>query len=126
MWKTWLKIETDLLQNCPFDPILELAGSEEGAKLFSGVPQMDLPAAAALTPNYSTSLDDVQKHTTVKINPVNFEWTAAIVESPRLGHAHTIKGKILACRLPDLMIRHNIVPTSRTWERFSPPQEGTS
>ena len=126
MWKTWLKIEADLQQNSRFDPILELAMSPESAKLFSAVPQMNLPAAAALTPNYSTSLDDVQKHTAENIEPVDFEWTAAIMDSPRFGCAHTIRGKILACRLPDLVIRHNIVPTSRTWERFSPPQERTS
>jgi hypothetical protein len=128
MWNAWVNIEADLAENSPFDPVLELVNSAEGAKLLRQVPQMDLPAPASLTPHYSTSLDDVAKHTTLNIEPVDFQYIGAIVESSRLASAHITRGKILACRMPDLMINWNLVTTSKIWEKskgMSPAQGST-
>src|SRR5580700_3869898 len=47
MWNAWVNIEADLAENSPFDPVLELVNSAEGAKLLRQVPQMDLPAPAS-------------------------------------------------------------------------------
>lgn len=116
MWKAWQKIEKDLDQRTPFDAVAELAKSPQAASLFSPVPQMDIPAAAAMTPSYGVPLDDVVKHTTAKIDPVDFEFTAAVMESSRSGSIHRVRGKILACRMPDMTIRHHLVVTSRIWE----------
>jgi hypothetical protein len=117
MWKTWLAIETDFHQNAPFDPVLELAASDQADKLFSPVPQMDLPPAAFIIPqSYGVQLSDIQANSTVTIEPVEFSFMSAIVESPRLASQHAMRGKILACRLPDMTIKHNMVLTSKLWE----------
>jgi Serine dehydrogenase proteinase len=118
MWDAWIAIEQDLKETTPFDPIFELLNSTEGAKLLSPVPLISLPMAASASAHFSTTIADVMTAATVSVEPVAFEHTNAIVESSRLASAHTTKGKILATRNPDLMIRYNIVTTARSWERL--------
>lgn len=120
MWNTWLKIEEDMSQRVPFDAVSELSKSPQGPKLFGPVPQTTLPATVGgVTQHYSTTFDDVMKHATVNIDPVDFELLAALVDSPRTGRSHMVRGKILACRMPDLTIKHHTVVTSRGWEKSS-------
>ncbi len=61
-------------------------------------------------------------HSKTTINPVDFEHTNALVESSRLAFSNVSRGKILACRTPDLMIKYNRVFTSVEWETAT--QEG--
>ncbi len=124
MWDAWLKIEGDLDENRPFDPILELAASAEGSKLLSPVPQIDLPSSASGSAHFSTTIDDVKKHSTTTINPVDFAYTDAIVESSRTASAHITRGKILASRTPDLIINYNLVTTAKIWEKAQKPSQG--
>lgn len=117
MWEVWLNLEQDLKENTPFDPIFELLRSPEAGKLLSPVPQLDIPLHAQASQHWNTSLDDLQKALTVKIDPVDFQYPTAMVESSREAYSNIIKGKILACRNPDLMIRYNRVVSSREWEK---------
>ncbi len=129
MWEAWLHIEKDLQEREPFDPIHELAKSAEATKLLGPVPQMDLPATAgAITASFSTTLDDVKKHTTTHVGAVDFAHIGAIVESSRCASAHMIKGKILATRMPYMSIDYNLVTTSKLWEKLEaepPAKKGT-
>ena len=117
MWETWLEIEEDLGERRPFDPIFELAKSSEADKLLAPVPQIDLPAPASMSAHFQTTIADVTQASETKIDPVDFEYTGAIVESSRMASAHVTRGKILACRMPDLIIKYNAVTTSQAWER---------
>jgi hypothetical protein len=117
MWNVWLDIEQELKENDPFRPLYELLRSGEAPKLLAPVPQLDLPQHATAAAHYQTSIDDVVKAITARIDPVDFEFTTALVESGRLADAYVTKGKILSCRKPDLMINFNVVTLSRAWEK---------
>jgi hypothetical protein len=118
MWNVWLNLEQELKERAPFDFVIELLKSAEAPKLLGPVPQIDLPICAAASAHFQTSIDDVNKNSKVKINPVDFEYTDALVESSRLSHAHVTRGKILSCRNPDLMIHWNRLITSQEWEKL--------
>lgn len=119
MWRVWLDIETDLQENSPFDPVVELGRSSEAAKLFAPVPQINLPAGAAnVAAHFSTTIDDVMKHSATVIEPVDVVYKDALVESTRLSSVHVVKGKILASRTPDLLVNYNLVFTERSWQRI--------
>ena len=122
MWSAWSRIDTDLDQRSPFDVLEQLAKSPEAGKLFAPVPQMDIPQVAQLVPSYQTTFADLKSATNSAINPVDIEVTIAIVESSRSSSSHTMRGKILATRWPDMTIRHNLVITSNRWQN----QESTS
>jgi hypothetical protein len=124
MWDVWLSIESDLKERSPFDILIELLRSSEATKLLAPVPQLDISAAATMGTHYNTGLDDIVKHTKVQVNPVDFEHLNALVESNRLAHSNVTKGKILACRMPDLLIKYNRVITSLEWEKLEPKKKG--
>jgi len=117
MWSVWLSLEQDLQERTPFDYVFELLKSAEGQKLLNPVPQLDIPPCAESSQHWNNSLEDLKKAITVMVNPVDFSYTTAMVESSRIAYANTTRGKILSCRNPDLMIHYNRVVTSREWER---------
>jgi hypothetical protein len=55
---------------------------------------------------------------TTTVNPVDFETTNALVESSRMAFSNVTKGKILACRTPDLVIKFNRYYTSAQWDKY--------
>jgi Serine dehydrogenase proteinase len=116
MWQAWIKIEEDLQEREPFEPIFELLKSTEAKKLLADVPLLNMPYSAAGVASYQTTMSDVTTAITTTVSPVDFDFTSAIVESKRSGAAHITKGKILATRTPDLTIQYNAVMTSRTWQ----------
>ena len=125
MWEVWLNFEDELQENDPFEPILELMKSTQAKKLLAPVPQLAMPRGLTGNLNYQTSIEDANKASKIKIDPVDFEYTNANVESLRFGYAQKTKGKILSCRMPDMIIRHNTITTARTWERFEEPKKET-
>jgi hypothetical protein len=125
MWSVWLNIEHDLQERFPFDTVIELLNSPEAAKLLSPVPQLVIPPNVTSSAHYNTSIDDVMKHATQTINPVDFELRNALVESSRTGSRNVTKGKILACRTPDLMMKYNRVVSSIQWETEQGEKEGS-
>jgi len=124
MWSVWLDIEQDLKERTPFNPIFELLRSPEAKTLLSQVPQMDLPMCATGSAHFQTTIDDVKKHSKLVTNPIDFEFTNAIVESKDLARSHVTRGKILSCRNPDLLIHYNLVTASREWEKVKNPEKG--
>ena len=126
MWSVWLSLEQDLKENSPFDPIFELLKSTQASKLLAPVPQLDIPAHASAMTHWNTSLADLNAALTVKIDPVDFEYSTAVVESSHAAYSNVVRGKILSCRNPDLMIRYNRVVTSREWEKAQPQQQGAA
>jgi hypothetical protein len=117
MWEVWLSLEQDLKERTPFDFVFELLKSPEAGKLLSPVPQLEIPMCSEASAHWNTSLDDLKKASTVTINPVDFEYMTAMVESSREAYSNITRGKILSCRNPDLMIHFNRVVTSREWEK---------
>jgi|SRR5580692_8902781 hypothetical protein len=121
MWSVWLSLEQDLKESTPFDPIFELLKSSEASKLLAPVPQLATPAHADATTHWNTSLADLAAAVQVTIDPVDFNYTTAMVESSRAAYSNVTRGKILSCRNPDLMIRFNRIVTSREWEKAQKP-----
>jgi len=122
MWDVWLSIEEDLQERIPFDTIIELLNSSEAKKLLSAVPQLDIASTTVASAHYSTTIKDAMDATKVFVDPVDFEYTNAVVESSRAAFVNVSKGKILSCRTPDLMITYNRLLTSVTWSEI--PKEG--
>lgn len=125
MWDVWLSIEVELKEAEPFYPIFELLKNPKVAeKLLAPVPQLDIPMCATVSSNFQTGLKDVKDLSKTTVEPVDFETVNAVVESSRVAHKHVSKGKILSCRNPDLMIRYNMIVSSRSWEpQENPPEE---
>jgi hypothetical protein len=122
MWDAWLDIEKELKERSPFDFTIELLRSAEGPKLLAPVPQFTVPASVTVGSHFNTTLADIMGHAQTTINPVDFEHTNALVESSRIAFSNVTKGKILACRTPDLVIKYNRVITSLEWGK-TPKQE---
>ena len=118
MWEAWLDLESELQERVPFNPLAELLSSPEASKLLSPIPQFDLPFNTPAPSNFSADIDGVKK-ASVGINPVDFEYKTALIESARVNHAFTHKGKFLSCRTPDLTIQCNIVNTFMGWVKQS-------
>ncbi|MFC5861790.1 hypothetical protein ACFPT7_05760 [Acidicapsa dinghuensis] len=118
MWQAWLLLEEELKEREPFDPICELLNSSEASKLLAPVPQLDVPLCATATGHYNTTLSDLNNAVTSKVEPVDYGYTDAIVESPRVAFAHKVKGKILSHRTPDMQIRYNVLVKSSVWENL--------
>src|SRR5262249_13182753 len=116
-------VEDELQERDPFDPLVELMKSPEADKLLAPVLQLELPRAITGNLSYQTSIEDAINNSKTKIEPVDFRYTNAIVESARLAYAQVTKGKVLSCRLPDMFIRHNAITTSRTWEKYEESKE---
>lgn len=123
MWAAWLNIESELQENEQFDPLLELMKSSQAPKLLAPVRQIDMPRGFTGNLSYQTTIDDINKNAVTEIEPVDFRYTNAIVESPRIAYAQATKGKILSCRMPDMFIRHNVVETSRDWSKLEQPKQ---
>lgn len=116
MWALWLDLEADLKEREPFSPIIELLNSTQATKLLLAIPQLTLPINAP-SPTYSqTDLQTVQTAANVGVDPVAFEHVDAMIESGRLAYRGVTKGKILACRTPDLNIQYNSIIYFRGWE----------
>jgi hypothetical protein len=116
MWSVWLNIENELKESTPFDPIIELMNSSEASKLLAPVSQLKISPGAIMGVHYNSPIADIQANSTVEVNPVDFEYTNALVESKTLAYGNVTKGKILSCRMPDLMIKFNRIITSYGWE----------
>ena len=119
MWNVWLDVEADLKERLPFNLLTELLSSAEASKLLTPIPQLDLPMSAAAVTNFSSTIPDVKAHAAVSVNPVDFEFKTAIVESSRQAHECLTRGKILSCRTPDMVIQFNAVPTFSGWRETS-------
>ncbi len=117
MWSVWLNIEEELKERSPFDFIIELLKSAEASKLLSPVPQFSVPASISVGSHFNTTLADIMAHATTTVNPVDFEHTNALVESSRIAFSNVTKGKIVACRTSDLMIKYNRYYASAEWEK---------
>jgi hypothetical protein len=119
MWQLWLDLEDDLKERRPFSPIMELLNSSEAQKLISPVPQLELPCNAPSPSYFQAQLADVTG-AVKEVEPVDFEYAVAIMQSVRLARRNVTRGKILACRLPDLNIRFNALTSFRGWETVKP------
>lgn len=124
MWETWLSIEEETKERERFDPIVELLNSTETSKLLAPVPQINLPMCATATGSFQTTIDQVLEKARVEVEPVDFAFTSAMVESSRSAKSQIIRGKFLACRTPDMAIRYNMLVTSRLWESEGTGTEG--
>jgi hypothetical protein len=117
IWAAWLDIEEELKERTPFNPMHELMSSAEAGKLLLPVPQLELPMNAGSPGQMHATVQEVQTAAKTRINPVDFLLKTAIVESSRMAHSSTTRGKILACRNPNLVINYNVVTASSGWQK---------
>jgi Serine dehydrogenase proteinase len=115
MWASWLEIEDEMKERTPFNPLIELLGSNQSGKLLEPTPQLLLPVNAGSPGNFSATIPDVTNASSTKIDPVDFEIKEALVESARMSHTGLTRGKILSCRTPNLVIHYNAIPTFQGW-----------
>lgn len=135
IWQVWQDIEKDLKIREPFNPIFELMASDQGAKLVGQVAQpkgtVVVPGVhqqliqnvhivgkdgAALPVPTATMLKAIIDSGSVMIDPVDYEYTSAIMESTRVASRHSTRGKIMAFRAPDLNFQIHLVPAKMCWE----------
>lgn len=115
IWALWLELEAEMKERELYDPIIELLRSDEGQKLLAPVPQLSMPINAPSPSYLQADINQVNAAANVNINPVEFSYIDAMIESGKLAFHSITKGQILACRTPDLMICYNSIFTSRGW-----------
>jgi hypothetical protein len=121
MWEVWLDLEDELQERRPFSPITELMNSPQAGTLLAPVPQLALPINAPGPTNFSADIPGVQAVAQGSmVEPVDFAFVTAIMESARLAHRASVKGKILSSRLPDLNLQLNCLTSFHGWETVSP------
>lgn len=116
MWKIWLDIEKELATRKPFNPIgYVLANQAQAAKLLAPIPQLNLPPNAP-QPVIQQAIQQLLQVGIVEIDPVECVLTVSVMESKRMAKREMIRGKILACRTPDLKVQANLLIQSAGWE----------
>jgi hypothetical protein len=119
MWNLWLDLEQEFKERQPFSPIIELLNSPQADRLLAPVPLLHLPVNASSPTYFSADMDAVKGAITEKVEPIDFETVDAVIESSRLAFRGMTKGKILACRTPDLQLQYNLVVSYRGWGQSS-------
>ena len=122
MWKIWLDVEDDLEMRRPFNPIGIVLASPQADNLMAPIPQLNLPPNAP--PGViQQAIQQLLQVGVAQIDPVQCEVTTSVIESPRLASRELISGRILACRMPDLNVKANLLIERAGWERVSIPAE---
>jgi hypothetical protein len=116
MWDLWLDLEEELKERHPFSPIMELLNSAQSSKLLESVSQLTLPCNAPQPTNFQSNMTEVQGAAT-RVEAIDYEQICGVIESCRLANRSTTKGRILACRMPDLKIQFNVLVSFRGWEK---------
>ena len=115
IWKIWRDIEDEFEFRKPFDPSLVLMQSPQGEQILAPVPQLNIPAN---TPDAVVQqiFTQIMANAVQLISPVDFAFTPVIVESLRRASCYRLRGKVLACRLPNLNFQSNVIFTAKGWE----------
>jgi Serine dehydrogenase proteinase len=145
MWRIWLDIEEELKARKPFNPLGEaLSNPEVANQLLRTVSQPIMPPTSqvaqhiiqnfqipqvsagskAVLPGLGDFFKELFNSSVVDVPPTDFELLTAIMESTRTASRERAKGKILACRMPDLTFRASLAMTSAGWERVEIQQTG--
>ena len=137
MWEIWQDIEADLKIRKPFAPIHELMASPQAKNLLQPRQSL-LPLGQGLTQQLIQNIQlaggaagggvgDVIKKSlefsTVTIDPVDYQVVSAVMESCRVASRHVVNGKVISCRMPDLNIQINAIPSKTEWEAVQLPAE---
>ncbi|HEX3149230.1 MAG TPA: hypothetical protein VHR66_14245 [Gemmataceae bacterium] len=115
IWKIWSDIERDLQFRVPFDPHTVLLQSPSAAQLLGPVPQINLPGDAPQEV-INQVLQQVMANAVQGVPPAEFQFTPVVVESARRAAHYTVRGQILASRMPNLTIQSNVLFSWKGWE----------
>jgi hypothetical protein len=96
---------------------VEFASSPSAEALFTPIQQVNLPADLP-PPLMQPVLQKIVNGLAVSgVPPVDYELLTAVVESCRRSSRFVIRGKIMACRMPDLQLAANVVQTHIGWSQ---------
>jgi hypothetical protein len=129
MWKIWLDIEKELEVRTRFNPIFHMSSDTDIANsLFGPVLQSHSPAVQNHVMqlinniqlqqgggNAGTVAKSIVDSLSSKVKSMDVSLTTGIMESLRKASYELQRAKILACRMPDLQMKVNVVPVSSSW-----------
>jgi hypothetical protein len=120
IWRIWRDIEDEFDFRKPFDPTFVLMQSPLAQQVLSPVPQLNIPVGV---PDHIVQgiFAQVMATAVQQVPPVDFALTPVVVESLRRISHYRLRGKVLACRLPNLNIQSNVIFTAKGWEQPPPP-----
>lgn len=118
MWAVWKDIEEEMECTNPFDPLKIILSDKEREKLITTVPQIQIPSN--LPPQILQQVINkiLSQIGVVQIEPIEYEYLSAVVESVGCRSEYRIKGKISAVRLPDMKIAVNVIKTEYEWKFY--------
>ncbi len=121
-WKIWLDVEKELEIRKPFHPVYVLMANAAAAEsLLAPVPQLNIPPDAPDEVRQGLIAEMIGQGI-LEIEPVDFQFVSAVMESPRLASRDKFKGKIIACRTADLDLQTNVIGTETGWEAVEIPE----
>lgn len=120
IWKIWRDIEDEFEFRKPFSPGLVLMQSAQAAQILAPVPQLNIPANTP-EPVVQEIFKSLIANAIQPISPVDFAYAPVVVESLRRASCFRVRGKVLACRMPNLNIQSNVIFTAKGWEQSPVP-----
>lgn len=126
MWALWEDIEAELQCREPFDPMAILEESGAAAPLFGPVTLLNLPANLPQELARQAYQQVLSQINLVSVPPVDYDISVALVESRRVASAFRVRGKIMAKRDFDGMVRLNNVRVLSRWEKVDIPRDDGS
>jgi hypothetical protein len=120
IWKIWKDIEEEFEFRKPFDPSFVLLQSAQGQLILAPIPQLNIPAGTP-DPVVQSIFAQIMANAVQPISPVDFAFTPVVLESLRRASHYRVRGRILACRMPNLNIQSNVLFTGKGWEQASLP-----
>jgi len=116
----WKNIESEMQCNKPFNIMETIKNSPEGPKLFSPVPQANIPSN--LQPQLMQQVFNnimAQASQLIQVNPIDYELILSTVESIYGKSVYILEGKIVAARLPNMQFQISNTITSNCWKYSS-------
>ncbi|MEM1098126.1 MAG: hypothetical protein AAGH92_04990 [Planctomycetota bacterium] len=119
MWRIWLDLEADLKERQPFSPIIELMNSSCAEHVASAPPQLALAENAGVS--YTAASIQETQQASQSIEPVEYGYINAMIETHETAFSSVTKGKILASRKPDLEVQWNALTSFHGWISSNQP-----
>ena len=115
LWRIWCSLEQEFDLRKPFIPLEILDKSEGASALYDPIPLAVIPSGLPPQVQQQAYQEILTKIAMRQVEAVDYTTTHAVMESTRCASYFTVKGKILATRLPDLQIIYNVVKVSEEW-----------
>lgn len=115
LWQVWEDLEQEMECNKVFEPLEVVLSDPTAANLLGPVRQLQMPANLPPQVLQAVLNQVLQQIGIVTVEPVDYQWFLATLESTRCKSECRASGKISAARQPDMNIAVSMMQTFQGW-----------